>query len=344
MNLDEKNPQHAEKIARYLSGEMDEAEIAGFEKQLNSSEEDKILINKMKKHWMLLANYQEEKSPDAQKAWSKLHTRLEDENLIPAQITIAKNRIEFNLMRVAAIAIILIVTGAILYFGISPKPKAVMANLKTGTEKNTLVKTLTDGSIIYLAKNSSFSFPEKFEQKSRNVELKGEAFFDIMPDPDKPFIIETDETVIQVLGTAFNVKTKNGSNFELIVDRGKVKVTMKNNPLHYKYVIAGEKITSIKNNLIKSKRTAADSLSWYTRRMQFKDEPLQNIVNVLNRKFSTIFVIADKEVGNRKLTVTFNSESSDAVAELICLTLNLKSEYKDGSIVLSGNKAGQEGN
>jgi ferric-dicitrate binding protein FerR (iron transport regulator) len=344
MKLDEHNPQHAARIASYLNDEMDIAELADFEKQLNASEENKILIEKMKKQWMLLDNYKEKKVPDARKAWSILHTRLTDENLIPVNTTIIKNRIEFSLMRAAAVIILLAVAGAITYYGINRKPKTEMVNLKTSDETNTFVKTLTDGSIIYLAQNTSFSFPKEFEKNTRNVELKGEAFFDVMPDPEKPFIIETDETYIQVLGTAFNVKTKNGSNFELIVDRGKVKVTMKNDPKNYKFVVAGEKISFVNNNLLLSKQNASDALSWYTKRMQFKDEPLQNIINVLNRNFNTIFVIADKEVGNRKLTVTFGNESVDKMANLICLTLNLKSETKNGSIVLSEDKTGPKGN
>jgi transmembrane sensor len=344
MKLDEHNPHDAERIASYLNGEMDKSELADFEKQMNASEENILLLEKMKKQWMLLDNFKEKKAPDTRKAWNKLHTRLADEHLIPADTTISKNRIEFNLMRAAAVIIILAATGAITYFGINRKSKTEMVNLKTGIELNTLVKTLNDGSIIYLAQNTSFSFPKMFEKKARNVELSGEAFFDIMPDPDKPFIIETDEAYVQVLGTAFNVKTKNGSNFELIVDRGKVKVTMKNNPENYKFVVAGEKISFVNNSLLISKQNASDALSWYTKRMQFKDESLQNIINVLNRNFNTIFVIADKEVGNRKLTVTFGNESVDKMAKLICLTLNLKSETKNGSIVLSEDKAGPKGN
>jgi len=212
MKLDETNLQHAETIARYLSGEMDQAELAGFEKKANSSKEDKLFIDKMKKQWISLANFKGNKTPDAGKAWGKLHMRLENEQLIPAQDTITKNRIEYNILRAAAVVLILMATGIIWYFGSNKKPKAEMVNLKTGTETNTLIKTLTDGSIIYISRNSSFSFPKEFEKKTRNVELKGEAFFDIMPDPKKPFIIETDEAFIQVLGTAFNVKTKNGSS------------------------------------------------------------------------------------------------------------------------------------
>ena len=72
--------------------------------------------------------------------------------------------------------------------------------------------------------------------------------------------------------------------------------------------------------------------------MHFKDETLQNIINVLNRNFNTTFVLADNETGKRKLTVTFNNETAETMTELICVTLNLKSQTINGSVVLSENK------
>jgi transmembrane sensor len=144
--------------------------------------------------------------------------------------------------------------------------------------------------------------------------------------------------LIQVLGTAFNVKTQNGKAFELFVDRGKVKVTLKSNPSHSELVVAGEKITTVKNSLVKSKHVSSLESSWYKRRMHFKDEPLQNIIIVLNRNFNTTFVVAEKETGNRRLTVTFNNETVSTMTELICVTLNLKSKNINGSVVLSENK------
>jgi len=59
---------------------------------------------------------------------------------------------------------------------------------------------------------------------------------------------------------------------------------------------------------------------------------------VLNRNFNTTFVIAEKETGNRKLTVTFDRETVETMTELICETLNLKSQNINGSVVLSENK------
>jgi transmembrane sensor len=343
MRLDENNPQHIQLIAGYLSGEMDEAEQTEFEKQFFVSAENKFLVNEMKEQWNLLHNYADNKTPDTRKAWNKLFTRLEAEQLIPDNAPVKLNYTA-KLMRAAAIALLLIAAGSIVYFGLNQKPEAEMVLMQTGNEGNTLIKTLTDGSVIYLAQNSSFSFPGNFNQKSRNVELSGEAFFDIAPDPGKPFIIETEKAFIEVLGTAFNVKTTNGSNFELIVDRGKVKVTPKSDPLRQQLVVAGEKISSTGNNFIKSKRTSADKLMWYTKRMQFKDETLENIISVLNRNFDAIFVIAGSETGKRRLTVTFNNDSVSTMSELICLTLNLKSQTKNDSILLLDNKKDSSGN
>jgi transmembrane sensor len=343
MKTGEINHQHAETLAKYLSGEMSEVELHTFEEEVAASDEIKIMIEEMKKQWSAMKGYKEPKAPDTIQAWDKLHTRLKDEKLIPVRDLATKNRLVPVLLRSAAVLLIMLGAGAVIYLAMNRKPSIEMVQLNTGNETNTLIKTLNDGSVIYIAQNSLFSFPKEFENESRNVTLKGEAFFDIASNPEKPFIIETDEALIEVLGTAFNVKTQDGNGFELCVDRGKVKVTLKKDPSHTEFVAAGERITTIKNNLVKTKRTVNHAFAWYKQRMHFKDESLLNIISVLNRNFNTTFVVAEKEIGNRKLTVTFNKETVETMTELICVTLNLKSQNINGSIVLSENKenAGQ---
>jgi len=344
MKTDNHNQQQEEALAKYLCGEMSETELRAFEEEIAFSEENKISIKEMKKNWSSLEGYKEPKLPDTYKAWDKLHNRLTEEELIPHQLKNAK-RTGFRMMyRVAAVIIILIGVGAVVYNSLNRNAINEMVQINTSAEDNTRIKTLTDGSIIYIAQNSLFSFPKEFDDESRNVALKGEAFFDIMPNPDKPFIIETDEALIQVLGTAFNVKTQNGSNFELFVERGKVKVTLKNNPDHSELVVAGEKITTLKNNLVKSKNASTQNLLWYKQGMHFKDESLQDIVNVLNRNFNSSLVVKENETGNRKLTVTFKNETVETMTELICVTLNLKSQKINGSVILSENKENSKHN
>ncbi|WP_439484179.1 FecR family protein [Cyclobacterium plantarum] len=82
--------------------------------------------------------------------------------------------------------------------------------------------TLSDGSQIRLNENSEFEFPEAFLNGQRLVRLEGEAFFDITPNPDKPFIVQTGNAEIVVLGTSFNINTHQAT--EVTVASGKVKV------------------------------------------------------------------------------------------------------------------------
>ncbi|MCX6241241.1 MAG: FecR domain-containing protein [Bacteroidetes bacterium] len=273
-------------------------------------------------------------------AWDKLYARLKADDLVPAREARAKNNLVYYGLRIAAVALILLGIGSVVYISMNGKPAVAMISLNTGNETNTLVKTLADGSVIYLSQNSLFSFPVEFTAASRNVELKGEAFFDIASNPGKPFIIETDEAFIQVLGTAFNVKTKHSDGFELCVERGKVKVTLKSDPAHSEMVIAGEKISAVNHSLVRSKYVAAAAGSWYKQRMRFKDEKLQNIISVLNRNFNTNFVLANNETGNHKLTVTFENETAATMTGLICVALNLKSQTINGSVVLSEIREG----
>ena len=76
-------------------------------------------------------------------------------------------------------------------------------NSETAT---TLVTTLEDGSVVYLAGNTSLKFPEHFSSDRREVSLQGNALFDVAGNHKRPFIIETEDTRIEVLGTAFTVK------------------------------------------------------------------------------------------------------------------------------------------
>lgn len=96
--------------------------------------------------------------------------------------------------------------------------------------------------------------------------------------------------------------------------------------------------------MVKSKYNTDIATAWYRQHMQFKDEPLQNIINVLNRNFNTTFAVAEKETGNRRLTVTFHNETAETMTELLCVTLNLKSQTINGAVVLSENKEGERQN
>ena len=171
------------------------------------------------------------------------------------------------------------------------------------------------------------------------MELKGEAYFDIARNPQKPFIIETDGVIVEVLGTAFNIKTYDKDKFALVVERGKVKVSLKDDPSFSQIVVAGERMDLTNKLLVKSKWVDDGSLTWRIGRMQFKDETLQNIVRVINSNFNSKIAITNPEVANRKLTVTFENNSLKDIVELVCASMNLKATPVDGKTELTESNA-----
>jgi ferric-dicitrate binding protein FerR (iron transport regulator) len=326
------------KLAKYLSGEMNESEKRSFEKEIARSDEYRNSMETMKKHWTALEGYKDNRTTDATTAWSRLHTRLQQENLIPEQDNIVARGLIPGFMKIAAALLLLLGTATLLYLFVNRTPEVRMVVVSTATEEGALVKTLADGSMVYIAGNTELSYPESFGTGTRPVKLRGEAFFDVASDPAKPFIIETGDAVIEVIGTAFTVKTGKGEGPGVTVDRGKVKVTLNREPSDGEVVMAGEQVSVVSSKLVKSGYEPGFDAPWYRERMHFKDEPLRNIIYVLNRNFNTNFVLADRELGNHPLTVTFCNETAETMTELLCVTLNLKSKIVDGSVVLSGKK------
>lgn len=91
--------------------------------------------------------------------------------------------------------------------------------------------TLGDGSEIILNAGSTLTYPKHFASDQREVRLEGEAFFNVVPDADKPFIVNTDKINIMVLGTSFNIHAHPGLDTKVTVATGKVSVATKDKNL-----------------------------------------------------------------------------------------------------------------
>ena len=266
-------------------------------------------------------------------AWNELYSRLEQDNLIPARGQKRLMRPVFAGMA-AAIAVLCLCGALGIWLLNDWGTDERLLSLKNGPEDNTLVTTLEDGSIIYLAQDATLSYPEHFEADKRLVKLDGNALFDVSGNKQRPFLIETKYTTIEEVGTAFNVKNNGKNDFELSVQRGLVKVTRLDNG-ESSFVKAGETVILNKNLFLKSPTSDMDQFARYTERIQFKDETLANIVRVINRMSSQPVQLSSSELENRRLTVSFYDNSPAAMTELICLALGLTSEQKEDTLVIS---------
>lgn len=84
---------------------------------------------------------------------------------------------------------------------------------------------LPDGSSVYLRENSELSYPEVFASSVREVKIKGEAFFEVTPNSEQPFIVDASGLSVKVLGTSFSVQTSDqGNEISVILVEGKVSL------------------------------------------------------------------------------------------------------------------------
>ncbi|MGF2414529.1 MAG: FecR family protein, partial [Ferruginibacter sp.] len=199
---------------------------------------------------------------------------------------------------------------------------------------------LPDGSTVWLNAGSKLNYEKINETGVREVYLTGEAFFDVVKNPKRPFIIHTSSIDIKVLGTSFNVKNnKVKGTIETQVTTGKVRMYNEKGEI---FIVAGQ--TGIYNKSINS-FSLEDSLSvnkigYATRNFVFTDEKLTSIISYLEKAYSTKIVLDNPLLGNCKMTSSFENRSIDYVLEVITTTLNLTHRIKNGVIHLGGNHEG----
>jgi ferric-dicitrate binding protein FerR (iron transport regulator) len=190
--------------------------------------------------------------------------------------------------------------------------------------------TLSDGSIVTINKGSSISYNPKFKGDTRQVALKGEAFFNVTPNRKKPFVITVDDVRITVVGTTFNVKNSNGST-EVVVETGVVRVTRGEETIELK---ANERVAVNAQVPVLSKEEVSDKLYNYYRTKEFvcDDTPLWKLVEVVNEAYAAKIVIGDPAIRNLTITTTFDNESLEQVLNVIKETFNI-TVIKEGDTI-----------
>lgn len=262
---------------------------------------------------------------DAVDSLARLKSKINDQDNEYSSVVQLKRKYNW-LKAVAALVLIFGVTW--LYITTQS-----VENLKSITDQLVKIDTLSDGSVVTLNKNSVLEYPSKFGDKQRQVVLaKGEAFFNVTPDKEKPFLIKSGNLSIRVVGTSFNVKLKNG-NVEVIVESGKVQVSKGKRKIFLK---PGEKILVSEHTDELKKEMTSDLLYNYYRTKEFvaDDTPLWRMVEALNEAYDSKIVIKNPAIKDLPLNTTFKDESLDDILQVISRTFKIAIEKKQNEIIL----------
>lgn len=219
----------------------------------------------------------------------------------------------------AAAATVAVLIGLVAFFNTTNPAINTIAINTTSPE----VVKLEDGSLIYLAANTSFEYPAHFDDETRPVKLiKGNAFFDIARDESRPFTITSGKLKTQVLGTSFYIDHRDEQS-QVSVKTGSVKVTAEDAELILK---PHDIVTLTGSHLSKSKTDDYMMHNWYTEDVQMKNVSLQKITEVLKHKYGVHFSTEDQRVLDTRLTIVVkvNANIKDLINEINFITdLNL---------------------
>lgn len=312
------------KLAAKLSGE-NIGETGGKD---NLSAADDLIIEK---YWMELGKMNNSKEINVDKAWNNVITRIEENGLLagpsPEVRTISRGLI----FRIAAIGVVLVGLGALLLSIFISDNTGNNVNVASGSDQKNIQIDLPDGSRVWLNRNTELSYYGDQEAETRNVKLTGEAFFEISPDPGRPFVINAGDGTITVVGTSFNVISNNSSNeVEVYVKTGKVRLSDTNGGKGI--MLEPEYIGTIDNgNPVIRKNENANYLSWKTNLLVYNSERLEVVFSDLKKVYNIDVITDNPEILNKTITATYDREPQDTIIDLICTTFTL-SYSKEGPI------------
>jgi hypothetical protein len=275
-----------------------------------------------------------------------------------------KTKIKWNFFKIVGIAasIILVVGMVLLYFKEKQQSKEKLLSAffmeekslnsiekinKTNTKEEVI---LPDGSKIMLEPNSSIVYPKTFDDDIREVHLMGEAFFDVVRNPDKPFIVHFNELVVKVLGTSFIIKAnKNDSKMQVLVKTGKVSVFAKddwqkvkamshstiggviitaNQQVEYLKITAKFQKTIIENPEIIDALTQEEDFT-------FEETPLIDVLRKIERAYGITILVDEHQIANCTITAVLSNEPLLEKLNLISKIIHAKYEMIDGQVIMN---------
>ncbi|MCK4879016.1 MAG: FecR domain-containing protein [Bacteroidales bacterium] len=322
------------KMARYLAGEMSMNEEIAFMSESGKSLEQMSELRNMEKHWKYYDQNPSRENWNSGEAWNRFHQKLESEGLLEDQAVKPGRDTLSPLLRIAASIVLVLAIGIpALYFGV------IRDNAEENTrhhlaEEGVATVDLPDGSRVYLNKGAEIAYSKAFKNQ-RAVKLTGEAFFEVMSDPQNPFTVRSGEMVVSVLGTSFNVKQRDrSSNVEVYVKTGLVKVSLeKSDQFIY---LEPEQFGVVENrNLSSSVQEDPNYISWKTKDFKFVNSALLEVLQELEESYHVDIHTGDVDISDMRITTSYSGQSINAILETIGTAFEMSISHRDNSYFLT---------
>ncbi|HLN20400.1 MAG TPA: FecR domain-containing protein [Bacteroidales bacterium] len=306
-----------ELVLRYLSKEISDSELDQLMVYLRSDSKTRRYFDKENELWQI-ANLNQDVLNTTDNGWNILKEKSGMEDNRSSIVIISKKRLAAVLVAASLILIAVIGASLIKYPKTDGNTAKSNSAIMTGEgEKASII--LPDSTIVTLNSGTSLTYDNDYNGNTRSVKLKGEAYFDVRTNPDKPFLVQLDSIYITATGTRFNVYSyKNDNRIEATLEEGHISFTTQSdnktfdvNPGQQAVFFSKSKETIIRNV------TTETYTAWKENKLRLIDTPLEEALRKIARRYNVVFEVQGPNLLDLKYTATFIDESIEEVMQML---------------------------
>lgn len=347
-NLDA--PLDWEALARYVAGESSSSERERIKRHLAEHPGDAGVVAALG-NAMRILSLREAPEIDVESALERVVVRRDAPEVTPLSIAAQKSRAwrsrgtigsGWRIASALATAAILVFTvrAVLMRNGgerIQSAPAAPRTYATAVGQRDSL--RLPDGGHVVLGPASRLTIGSGFGERVRDVELHGEAYFDIVHDTTRPFVVRVASATIRDVGTSFAVQ-ENGGSVRVVVTSGSVLLQSNDAPAGKNVLGAGDVGTIGADGRIVTAHDTATTpyLSWMRGSLDFRNAPLGDVGNDLQRWYGIVLRVDDSTLARKHLTASFHGDPIDRVLRVIGLDFGASVELRGDTAVLRSTR------
>ncbi len=331
--MKEENIHIDDLIITFLAEGLDEKSLKKLKDWIYTTPDNYQYFMQQQELWFSAVDTQKRKY-NKEEAFEKFKTQIREKG---------KKREKLHINKIvywaASVALVIIIAYTSYWQG-KVQVKNSFSNITVEAPLGSKTKLyLPDGTLVWLNAGSIITYSQGFGVDNRNMNLSGEAYFEVVKNQDLPFSINTQEMELEVLGTKFDFKNYLEDE-EAIVNlvEGKVAINnlLKKNDIDY--LLTNEKITLNKKTgiMVKSVAKAGNSMRWTNDILSFDEELLPDIVKELKRNYNVEIVIDKDSLYKERFYGDFSTRNQtiQEVLNMLASTGRLKYKIKENTIVL----------
>lgn len=330
-----------QQLVSYLTGNCSKDEQKLVEQWMTMSKENVMLFEEFKQVWDHSTVKSDSCFIDIEKSWSDFKERAHFDEEIHIEIEkksvgVSVKGMLYHAVRIAAL--IIIVLGLYWVFNNDQPVKTI--NFTSAIAQQDSPFVLPDGSDVTMNNGASIDYPEHFSSDVRNVSFNGEAFFEVVSNPEKPMVIALDNVRVKVLGTSFNLcNCKHTDEITVYLETGKILFySLDENDgsvLEQIILYPGQKGVYNKSTGLITKHQFTDNnhLAWKTGALEFVNAPLTDVIKVLEKTYK-LEISSETPIIDYSLTARFSNETPESIFESLQIIYGFNYEINDNSILI----------